>query len=168
MSIFKNLFKKKSVEKDEKIRIRGPFNFDKFPRLFFEYLEYSKLVTKTYKFSVMDGDGLDVGDKFEKARNNQNLGKKIFAKSVFEIFNHLKPMLENADEEFKQISWDEVFENKSFDELEKYHISVLVGLIDCGYIYVLPKEYYNAEREYSFQYVSLNKMKKLYEETKKA
>ena len=172
MSLFKKLFsKKKNQEKDKKIMVEGAFNFDEYPSLFFEYLEYEKLVSRTYKFSVMDGDGLDVGDKYEKAKGKEEVRRNIFAKAIFDVFNSHKPKLENRRKNYQETKdWDEVFENKNFEELNDKQKFILIGLIECNYVFVLPKKYYIA-KERSFQttqFISLNKMKKLYEETKKA
>ena len=120
-----------------------------------------------YKFSVMDGDGLDVGDKLDKAEKSLQSGARTFAENVYDIFNPIKPLLYNSDKDFAESTWDDVFQNKSFAELDKYEIDFLVGLISCGYVYVLKKKYYikdrrNGDRSYqTTQYIDINKMKKL-------
>ncbi|MDE5765912.1 MAG: hypothetical protein K2I17_01940 [Clostridia bacterium] len=115
----------------------------------------------------MDGDGLDVGDKFDKAVKNQELGARTFAEKVYNIFNPIKPLLYERRKEFVESTWNAVFQNKSFAELDNHQIDFLVGLIDCGYIYVLKKKYYikdkhNGDRDYqTMQYIDIDKMKKL-------
>ena len=165
-------FKKKSniANDDKKIKINGSFNFEKYPQLFFEYLNYSNAVSKVYKFSVMDGDGLDVANKFENADKEKESKENVFAKTIYEIFNPLKPTLENADKDFEKENWDDIFKNKNFNELNNKEKSILIGLIECNYIYVLPKEYYLKGKERTFEYsqlISLNKMKQLLENENK-
>ena len=149
------------------VSVKGPFNFEKYPELFFDYIQYLKLKCMAYKFSVMDGDGLDVGDKFDKAMKNQESGARTFAEKVYNIFNPIKPLLYERRKEMTEITWEAVFQNKSFVELDKHQMDFLVGLIDCGYIYVLKKKYYikdkrNGDRDYqTTQYIDMDKMKKL-------
>ena len=114
------------------ISVKGPFNFKKYPKLFFDYIQYLKSRRKMYKFSVMDGDGLDVGDKLDKAEKNLKSSARTFAEKVYDIFNPIKPSLYNSDKDFAESTWDDVFQNKSFAELDKYQIAFLVGLISCG------------------------------------
>lgn len=157
-------------------QVQGPFNFKKYPKLFFDYLQYLKLNRNFYKFSVMDGDGLDVGDKLDNAEKKLKSGEKIFAEAIYNIFNPIKPTLYNSDKDFIESNWDAVFDNKSFDELDKYQIRFLVGLIICDYVYVLDKKYYIKDNKYfrdrdrSFQttqYIDIDKMKKLLQKENK-
>lgn len=162
-----DLFSPKAKQKKNTIRVTGPFNFKKYPELFFDYIQYLKLRRKSYKFSVMDGDGLDVGDKFDKAVNSEESGRRAFAEKVYNIFDPIKPLLYERRKEMVECTWDDVFQNKSFAELDKYQIYFLVGLIDCSYIYVLKKKYYikdkrNGDRDHqTTQYIDIDKMKML-------
>ena len=168
---FKFFKKQRTVESnDKKIKINSPFNFEKYPELFFEYINYSSSISKIYKLSVMDGDGLNVAKKYAEADKKGESKKELLAKIVFEVFNTIKPTLENADKDFAKTPWEDVFKNKDFKDLNKYEISFLIGLIECNYIYVLPKNYYIKGYERTFesvQYVSLNKMKQLLDNKKK-
>ena len=167
---FKFFKKKQTVtSNDKKIRISSPFDFEKYPELFFEYLNYKNAVSKIYKLSVMDGNGLDVANKYIEADKKRESKQKLLAKIVFEVFNPIAPTIENADNDFEKTNWIDVFKNKNFESLDKYQISVLIGLIECNYIYVLPKNYYikNANKtNENFQFVSVNKMKQLLENKK--
>ena len=50
---FKFFKKQRTVESnDKKIKINSPFNFEKYPELFFEYINYSSSISKIYKLSI--------------------------------------------------------------------------------------------------------------------
>ena len=116
------------------------FNFKKYPQLLSVYEEYRKMRMRVVKYSVKNSIG--AGNKLENSiTRHQDYGRSVLAKAIYDVFDRIKPLLHNADNN-TYVEWDEHF-GKKFEDLDNDLKDDLVGLIDGDYIYELPLSYYN-------------------------
>ena len=116
------------------------FKFQKYPELLIIYEKHRKMRMQVVKYSIKNSSR--AGDQLVDAiSQHREYCRTVLAKAIFEIFEPIKPLLHNADND-SYIKWDDHF-GKSFTELDDDLKDDLVGLIDGNFIYELPLSYYN-------------------------
>ncbi len=116
------------------------FNFQKYPELLIIYEKYRKMRMKVVKYNDKTSSG--AGNKLvHSISQHKEYGRTVLAKAIFEIFDPIKPLLHNADND-SYVKWVDHF-GKSFTELDDDLKDDLVGLVDGDFIYELPLSYYN-------------------------
>lgn len=116
------------------------FNFKNHPELLKLYEKYRKMRMRVVKYSTKNS--ASAGNKLVNAiSQHQEYGRTVLARAVYELFDPIKPLLHNADND-SYVDWDKHF-GKKFEELDDDLKDDLVGLIDGDFIYELPLKFYN-------------------------
>lgn len=116
------------------------FNFQQYPQLLTMYEEYRKIRMRVVKYSMKNS--ANAGNKLvDSISQHREYGRTVLAKAIYEVFDSIKPLLHNTDEN-SYVEWDKHF-GKNFEELDNDLKDDLVGLLDGDFIYELPSSYYN-------------------------
>lgn len=108
------------------------FDFDKYPELEEVYTRFFKLYKKISNYNNRNKDATQLNKEFDKI-------EKELSKKVFDTF-HGKVDYVLYDGTEKR-SWAEMF-GDDWDKLDDNHKTCLAWLLEDGYIYRLPDEYY--------------------------
>lgn len=85
--------------------------------------------TRTKKWQTL----IDSGKSFDE---------NVYSQVVFNVFNPIKPILTKV-KTGENIAWDEIFEQKEFEELDSTQRQILFMLVEYERPYRLPEKYYD-------------------------
>ena len=120
------------------------FNFNNFPNLKKCHIQYERCTKKIYKYDC-PSDSKKERKIFESIENVRNYEKNIYAKEIFDVFSHLKPVL--TDRRTKtMVKWEKIFKDdfNKFSDEDKEKLVLLIE--EYGSLYRLPEEYYLSKK----------------------
>ncbi len=115
------------------------FNFQNYPELKKLYQKYREMRLGVVKISMKETN--KTGQKLRQSiSEKKEFSRTILAKSVYDIFSKIQPLLHNVDDD-TYVEWANHF-NGDFETFNEDLRDDLVGLIDGNFIYELPLQYY--------------------------
>ncbi len=122
------------------------FKFNEYPEIKKAHEVSVKLDKKFYRkeFELEKvGESEEIKSEMYKIiEETRNYTENEYAKIIFDQFDPIKPVLK-VKKTGEKIDWDAIFENKKFEELSPRQRKTLYLLVEGGYPYLLPSEYYN-------------------------
>lgn len=122
------------------------FKFEEYPEIKKAHELSRKWDKKAYQAEFeceRSGGSIDKSKKWQGVIDNgMAFDDNVYPSVVFKTFNNIKPSLTKV-KTGEIFTWDEIFEGKSFEELDNKLRKTLYMLVEYERPYRLPAEYYD-------------------------